>query len=1589
MTPVARLSFTAFCLVLLSGLAILAGTAAAAPTPVDVSVNASADDAEESELGAVALAGSPLKIGGADRKVGLRFANVNVPRYANITTAYIQFTCAAVDSAAANFTIEVEASDNAAAFSTAANDITLRQVYTTTVSWDPGVWLAPTAVHTTADIKSLVQKVVNRSGWNANNALAFILTGTGESVRRAFSYDGDPAKAPKLHIEWDGNAIEVRVSSSTDDGYQFSTSNIFMSSVNLNIASLNSSWCSGLRFQSVNIPQGSTITNAYIAMRAYNSTAAGSAAKTISIWGEKRISPPTFSTITSSVDSIGYRKGLNQTVQKVDWNNIPAWTANQFYQTPDLKAIVQEIVGQSGWGTSSKAMVFFMNSATESRSVTAWDGGSTVAPLLHIDYLPAAAGESGSPVMAIPPEYSSVSRSVAQGETALPRVIELLNTGSATLTYNAAITYLTGSGWLSLSPGGPSGSIAPGASQAFSINFNSIGLAAGSYQARITFNATNVPTPTPASQMVTVNLTVDPPAPVQACDDVPIYLRQTASPAVLILLDLSQSMSEKVYRVPDGYEYPKTADIKTVLSEIVNYAGWVSGNALTLFLERVSGTGKRHAWAYEGYGGWAPLLHVEYTAPGDPTPRTLDLRVSQGLDDAGPYNNTNWNTGWQTLEFGAISGVALRYPNVTIPKSSVITKAYIEMVPSETESGALTLMIRGHQSANSPPLTDPIPMNRPKTAASVNWSVPDWTGVIAQSKMEIAKQVINSLITNEPAISWGFGTWAQFAPYPEAVPESEKTYTIIHEGCAPFSPTHLSRLQAAIAATTYQPGSDTPFAPSFYGAKKYFAGQKADQLGAFFSTVACQPKVLINVTDGRGNVPLDLTAEAYLNLVDARVRELLASGVSIVGVGFGIGPGGDVRAQLQKTAELANAEGRKSASDMIYPLHAEDENGKGVPYFAEDQAGLAAALQTAATSIKNAVYYGSKPAAFNQTEIGTVALVTSYRTSDWSGDLQALKRDASGRWINEVWRASAKLPATRKIFTVVDFNTVVPYSGYNFFCKPFGDIINSAPVVVGPPPFFYTVQDYRGFTIDQMNRVPMVYFGSNDGLIHAVRLSDGVEQWAFMPYSIKMKLMSTPNPAIYDRCSPAYCHSYLLDAPPKVADVYEHFGLTNKIWRTMLVIGQGARGGAYTALAVNGGKPFDDYDWWNRVQYLWEFTDADLGDTRSEVEIEVTTPPETQYQPWLYTWGAFFGSGYALDPAQQTTKAAFLYGIKADNAAPLWRDNLGNPVSKIQLLASGYRPNNAAGSPLVAYLKKADGNLATAFPYIGPNRIYVGDLYGTLYRVTYIYNGANPHQTRLFQFAPLPGNPDTNPVRGKPTYAYTQASDHIRVYWGTGRYESDADKTNNAQQYFFGVKDLINPTGGFTNVSPTYSLANLTALQANMVSATVGGATKTVRTVTGTNASGDSWYLKLHKPAAGGSERVFTKPLAVGNVVFFTTFIPDADGCSGTGDTYLFALDYKTGLPPAHPVMDITGDGKVNDDDKVTVSGVSVIPAGIWIGRGQGSAPVIFQNTLFLTTTVPQLGVAGGENANLGGLHAIEVHLPHYKVRTESWKHNG
>lgn len=175
-----------------------------ATTIVGVSIAASADDAEESGSGSVDLTSSDLELvtdGSKIQTVGLRWA-LPVPRAAVIRSARVQFQTDELSTDAAVLTIRGQADDNAAVFQAVARDVSIRPRTAAAVEWRPPPWDvvgAAGAAQSTPDLTAIVAEITGRAGWDAGNALALIVTGSGRRTAEAF----DGAGGPVLHVEYE------------------------------------------------------------------------------------------------------------------------------------------------------------------------------------------------------------------------------------------------------------------------------------------------------------------------------------------------------------------------------------------------------------------------------------------------------------------------------------------------------------------------------------------------------------------------------------------------------------------------------------------------------------------------------------------------------------------------------------------------------------------------------------------------------------------------------------------------------------------------------------------------------------------------------------------------------------------------------------------------------------------------------------------------------------------------------------------------------------------------------------------------------------------------------------------------------------------------------------------------------------------------------------------------------------------------------------------------------------------------------------------------------------------------------------------
>ena len=176
---------------------------------IDVRVSSGNDDAEENQSGSVNLSSSDLELadetsaGNPNQTIGMRFVGVDITQGATIVDAHVQFQVDESDSGTVSLVIRGQAADDASAFSSSSGDVTSRPVTSESVAWSPPPWTnvgAAGADQRTPDLSAIVQEIIDRTDWSPGNALAIIITGTGE--RTAESYNGSSSGAPLLHVEY-------------------------------------------------------------------------------------------------------------------------------------------------------------------------------------------------------------------------------------------------------------------------------------------------------------------------------------------------------------------------------------------------------------------------------------------------------------------------------------------------------------------------------------------------------------------------------------------------------------------------------------------------------------------------------------------------------------------------------------------------------------------------------------------------------------------------------------------------------------------------------------------------------------------------------------------------------------------------------------------------------------------------------------------------------------------------------------------------------------------------------------------------------------------------------------------------------------------------------------------------------------------------------------------------------------------------------------------------------------------------------------------------------------------------------------------
>lgn len=407
------------------------------------------------------------------------------------------------------------------------------------------------------------------------------------------------------------------------------------------------------------------------------------------------------------------------------------------------------------------------------------------------------------------------------------------------------------------------------------------------------------------------------------------------------------------------------------------------------------------------------------------------------------------------------------------------------------------------------------------------------------------------------------------------------------------------------------------------------------------------------------------------------------------------------------------------------------------------------------------------------------------------------------------------------------------------YWTPLGDIVNSAPTYVGPPPFGYTDSGYSTFAANQHSRTAVVYVGANDGMLHAFRASDGYELWAYVPSQVM--------PNMYQLADQRYgtAHRYFVDATPTMADVYD---ATAGAWKTVLIGGLRGGGKGYYALDIT--DP-------NNPKALWEFADSNMGLSFGRPLIG-----KNKNGKWIVA----FTSGYNNTDGDGNGR---LYVLDAITGAVV-----GTPL---QTLTSGglkvgstTTPNNLG--PLAGWV---DNDKSVTI-----ERFYAGDMLGNIWRFDYddkvLPSGA---EATLLGVATGPTGA-TQPITVAPMLNAVGSGNSTipLVTVATGRYLGASDLGDTAVQTIYTIKDSLGATG-YGNLRDDTNMVRQTlsadgALTANSVN-------------WNTN---DGWWMDFSK---NPGERVNVEMDSQLGTVTVASTIPTPTPCSpgGTSRFYKFALD--------------------------------------------------------------------------------------------------
>lgn len=452
-----------------------------------------------------------------------------------------------------------------------------------------------------------------------------------------------------------------------------------------------------------------------------------------------------------------------------------------------------------------------------------------------------------------------------------------------------------------------------------------------------------------------------------------------------------------------------------------------------------------------------------------------------------------------------------------------------------------------------------------------------------------------------------------------------------------------------------------------------------------------------------------------------------------------------------------------------------------------------------------------------------------------------------------------------------------------------GDIVNSTPVYVGKPnsrlyatSTFTGASAYETFAANRNNRTPVVYVGSNDGMLHGFNANDGTELYAFVPNAAILNGLASYS-------DPAYNHRYFVDGEIAVADVYDTGA---NAWKTILVGTLGRGGPGVFALDVTNPSS---------VQFLWEKRGTDIAALGKNIGRPVIA------QVANGDWRVLLGNGPGT-----TAGSAHLISIAIRTGT----------VTVTDVGVSG-------SNGLTAVLAR-DSNL-DGFADVA----YAGDLRGNLWKFSGL--SGTPTVSKMFEARDPDGA--VQPITAAPLAGKDPSTGTVWVFFGTGRYLGGNDPSDDQVQTWYGLKDA--GTGLITRGD----LEQRDILGEGTIDSTAVRAIE-AGTAAELTARRGWYIDLISPVRGEEGERMVVPNRFQGQALIGTTRIPDArDACQPAGTGYVMAINPFTGGRLDLTFFDVTGDGEFTNADMMMVNGQLTVVSGVGFGSGP-SNPIFIENML-------------------------------------------